>query len=515
MVSLTGYTMEEINIKGWYQSLYPDPEIRKKAMARMTAMRADDDLTAEEWVITCADGRARPLRISTAVIARIDGVAHVMGIMQDPDDRRTEQKVLQHTQAHLERQIDERTTALWSKSAALDHEIEKRGRAENRLRRSEEKFSKLFYISPVWMDVATVAEGRYIDVNEAFVAATGYTREEVIGRNSTECGLWPNPDARKAIGRRLQNHGRLDRHPCRFRMKDGSLRDFLWSAEVIDWGGESCALSVLIDTTEIHRAEHALRASESKFRTLTDAAPVSVSISREERFCYVNEAWEAMTGYTREESLELSPMAIVHPDMRETVRQRAAGRLRGEDQPTRYKIKFTTRDGEARWGDFSLTVIDFDGQPAILSMARDITTQIETEERLQASEKRLAEIIDFLPDATWVVDQEGKVVAWNQAIEKLTSIPAKDIIGKGDYQCALPLYDEKRPTAGGQRRLHKGYGLPAGRSPGKAHPHDQPLVRSPDAQRNCCGHGLRGCHSRAGPEVSNQSRGIARRPAER
>ncbi|MDJ0883329.1 MAG: PAS domain S-box protein, partial [Desulfobacterales bacterium] len=263
MVSLTGYTMEEINIKGWYQSLYPDPEIRKKAMARMTAMRADDDLTAEEWVITCADGRTRTLRISTAVIARIDGVAHVMGIMQDPDDRRTEQKVLQHTQAHLERQIDERTTALWSKSAALDHEIEKRGRAENRLRRSEEKFSKLFYISPVWMDVATVAEGRYIDVNEAFVAATGYTREEVIGRNSTDCGLWPNPEARRAIGRRLQDHGRLDRHPCRFRMKDGSLRDFLWSAEVIDWGGESCALSVLIDTTEIHRAEHALRASES------------------------------------------------------------------------------------------------------------------------------------------------------------------------------------------------------------------------------------------------------------
>ncbi|MDJ0884861.1 MAG: PAS domain S-box protein, partial [Desulfobacterales bacterium] len=289
-------------------------------------------------------------------------------------------------------------------------------------------------------------EGRYIDVNEAFVAATGYTREEVIGRNSTECGLWPNPDARKAIGRRLQDHGRLDRHPCRFRMKDGSLRDFLWSAEVIDWGGESCALSVLIDTTEIHRAEHALRASESKFRALTDVAPVSVSISREERFCYVNEAWEAMTGYTREESLELSPMAIVHPDMRETVRQRAAGRLRGEDQPTRYKIKFTTRDGEARWGDFSVTVIDFDGQPAILSMARDITTQIETEERLHASEKRLAEIIDFLPDATWVVDQEGKVVAWNQAIEKLTGIPAKDIIGKGDYQYALPLYGEKRPV---------------------------------------------------------------------
>ncbi len=446
MVALTGYTMEEINIKGWYQSVYPDPEIRRKAMARMTAMRSDDDLTAEEWVITCADGRERTLRISTAVIARIDGVAHVIGIMQDANDLRADEKELRHAHAELERQIDERTTALWSKSAALDHEIEKRGRAENRLRRSEEKFGKLFYVSPVWMDVATVAKGRYIDVNDAFVAATGYAREEVIGRSSVDCGLWPNPETRKAIRRRLQDHGRLDRHPCRFRMQDGSLRDFLWSAEVIDWDGEACALSVVIDTTEIGRAEDALRASESKFRMLTDAAPVSVSIFREDRFCYVNEAWEAMTGYTREESQALDPFSIVHPDMRETVRQRATRRLRGEDLPTRYKIKFSTREGDARWGDFSVTVIDFDGQPAVLSMARDITTQIETEERLHASEKRLAEIIDFLPDATWVVDREGKVVAWNQAIEKLTGIPAKAIIGKGDYQYALPLYGEKRPV---------------------------------------------------------------------
>ncbi|MDJ0721361.1 MAG: PAS domain S-box protein [Desulfobacterales bacterium] len=317
---------------------------------------------------------------------------------------------------------------------------------ETQFHPSEEKFSTLFYISPVWMDVATVAEGRYIDVNDAFVATTGYAREEVLGRCSTELNLWPHPDARMAVREKFDQQGRLDRHACRFRMKDGSMRDFIWSAEVIEWQGERCALSVVVDTTEIRQAQDALRTSESNFRALTDAAPVAVCIIRDNRFLYVNDAWAAMTGYTREEARRLDALAIVHPDMRAMVGQRAARRLEGDPQPSRYQVKLLPREGKPRWGDLSVAVIRFDGQPAILVMTKDITRQIEAEKHLQASEGRLAEIIDFLPDATWVVDRQGRVVAWNQAIERLTGVAAKAIIGKGGYHHALPFYGEKRPV---------------------------------------------------------------------
>jgi PAS domain S-box-containing protein len=57
----------------------------------------------------------------------------------------------------------------------------------------------------------------------------------------------------------------------------------------------------------------------------------------------------------------------------------------------------------------------------------------------------LLEIINFLPDATFVIDQEGKVLAWNKAIESLTGINAGDVVGKAEYEYALPFYDAKRP----------------------------------------------------------------------
>lgn len=62
------------------------------------------------------------------------------------------------------------------------------------------------------------------------------------------------------------------------------------------------------------------------------------------------------------------------------------------------------------------------------------------------SESRLAEIIDFLPDAMFAIDIEGKVTIWNRAIEELTGIKSEDILGKGDYEYAIPFYGVRRPV---------------------------------------------------------------------
>ncbi|HUI40029.1 MAG TPA: response regulator [Methanothrix sp.] len=76
----------------------------------------------------------------------------------------------------------------------------------------------------------------------------------------------------------------------------------------------------------------------------------------------------------------------------------------------------------------------------------EIVERTQAEAAMRDSERRLADIIDFLPDATFVVNKDGTVIFWNRAIEKMTGIKAEQILGKGDYEYALPFYGERSPT---------------------------------------------------------------------
>jgi PAS domain S-box-containing protein len=76
---------------------------------------------------------------------------------------------------------------------------------------------------------------------------------------------------------------------------------------------------------------------------------------------------------------------------------------------------------------------------------RKAVARRQAEISLVASEKRLADIINFLPDATFAIDTNGRVISWNRAIEEMTGIAADEMIGKGDYEYALPFYSNRRP----------------------------------------------------------------------
>jgi PAS domain S-box-containing protein len=105
------------------------------------------------------------------------------------------------------------------------------------------------------------------------------------------------------------------------------------------------------------------------------------------------------------------------------------------------------RNGESVWVAWTNRAIydDENRSSEILCIGIDRTEQKRAQEIVKNSEQRLGQIIDFLPDPTWVIDSQGKVVTWNQAMEKLTGIAAADMVGKGNYEYALPFYGERRP----------------------------------------------------------------------
>ncbi len=86
-----------------------------------------------------------------------------------------------------------------------------------------------------------------------------------------------------------------------------------------------------------------------------------------------------------------------------------------------------------------------DPYPYMIVSVLDITEQRRAQDAQRESEQRLSDIINFLPDATFAIDRSGRVIAWNLAIEEMTGVSAKEMLGKGNHEYALPFYGIRRP----------------------------------------------------------------------
>ncbi|HET6581657.1 MAG TPA: SpoIIE family protein phosphatase [Methanoregula sp.] len=80
-----------------------------------------------------------------------------------------------------------------------------------------------------------------------------------------------------------------------------------------------------------------------------------------------------------------------------------------------------------------------------IETVRDITDRKRAEQEIIRSHRSLADIISFLPDATFAINREGIVITWNKAMEEMTGISAASMIGKGDYEYSLPFYGDRKP----------------------------------------------------------------------
>ena len=129
-------------------------------------------------------------------------------------------------------------------------------------KKAEETFRKAFDANPEPMTISSIAEGRYIDVNEAFLRVTGYAREEVISHTSDELKFWDKPEARAALVNTLRAEGSVRNLEITYRTKAGEQRIALDSSEIIEVGGQKCMISILRDMTEQKSLEKQLRQAQ-------------------------------------------------------------------------------------------------------------------------------------------------------------------------------------------------------------------------------------------------------------
>ncbi len=149
---------------------------------------------------------------------------------------------------------------------AIKEDITARKAAEEAMLRSEEKFSKAFHGSPDWIVISRFADGCYLDVNAAFLAVTGFTRGEVLGKSSIDLGIWAEPGERQRNVEQLMYSGRINNVEVVFRTKEGDCRNMLWSADLIDYNGEVCIIAVARDITALKLTERELNKSRAELQ---------------------------------------------------------------------------------------------------------------------------------------------------------------------------------------------------------------------------------------------------------
>jgi PAS domain S-box-containing protein len=329
---------------------------------------------------------------------------------------------------------ERRRLGLAVSNVELQAEIDERHRAEQALRASEDRILQILQGSPAAMLVARANDDHIELANRKFVELFGYSLQEVPDLEKWWPHAYPDPAYREAVKSKWAVLvERVNRTPsesqamgARVCRKDGTMRDIEFHLSRV---GDSNLVS-FVDMTAHKHADDALRESEAKFRLVAETAPCAIWILQNDKLVYVNKHSEVLSGYTREELFSMNPWELVDPELRDISRQRHHARLRGENPEPRYQFKIRTKNGEVRWLDFTGARTQFEGRPAVLATAFDITAIKRAEQQLRERNMYLDALIANSPFGIVTKDEDNRVLFCNRAFEALFLYSQGELQGK-------------------------------------------------------------------------------------
>jgi PAS domain S-box-containing protein len=326
--------------------------------------------------------------------------------------------------------------------------ITERKKAEIALKESEERFQMLFNQAPLGYQSLN-SEGRFIEVNETWLDMLGYKREEVIGK-------WFGDFITPAFKENFQEIFQLFKvkNEIHFEIEmihhNGNVLFIAFDGKIChDINGEfKQTHCILRDITQTRIAEKALAQTLEKLSLHVQLTPLAVI--EFDLNGYVREwnpAAVKMFGYTRTEAIGrhwsfITPQPSVNSltYIWDSVLSSTSGSYSSSEN--------VTREGKIIYCEwFNTLLVDASGSTmGVTSLVMDVTERKLAEEAVKESRQKLSGIIEFLPDATFVLDNEKRVVAWNKAIEEMTGISKAEMIGKGDHEYSVPIYGDHRLT---------------------------------------------------------------------
>lgn len=375
-----------------------------------------------------------------------------------------------------------------SQFAELAHKIRQAVTADNAMRalkESEEKFRLLFETA---RDGIVLIKDQIIqDGNPQIATMLGTDREHLIGSTILDWSAEKQSDNTYSIKKIHELLGTVDEYGSIFAgwrciRANKTTFDAEVSISRIEIKGEVIFQAIIRDITDRLRAEQELemrnidlsaayeellasgdelrarledlrisqaelKESEQKYRELADLLPEGVfECTLEGNITYVNHQAFRIFGFEPDtEIVGMNIFRFIIPEDQERAMERIRFLIREHQMPPA-EYRAVRKDGSVFPVIIHSSLAFHDGKPSgVRGVIIDISERKKAEEAVLESQQQLSDVIEFLPDATFVINSEGVVIMWNRAMADLTGLSSKEILGKGNYEYAFPFYGKRRP----------------------------------------------------------------------
>ena len=339
----------------------------------------------------------------------------------------------------------------WVRTRPLSPALHAGDRQENAVRtETDDFFAEAFRLSPHPIGITELDTGLCLEVNDACLKTFGFRRDEVIGKTTLMLEIWPDPHERARLIDRLRSEGAVRNLEVSMRMRNGALRQFLISTNVITLNGKPCLLTIGNDitdrkrvevelrrtheeleqrvrerTADLERINAAMRDSEERFRLFIEHAPAAIAMFDRD-MCYLAASRRWIEEYRLTDDIlgrsHYDMFAEISPRWREIHRRGLAGEVLSEDED-----QFVRSDGSVQW-------VTWDVRPwysgervgGIVIVTEDVTARVEATNALHEREERSDQVIRLANFGIFDHDHRTGNVYWSPVMREIYGVRADE-----------------------------------------------------------------------------------------